>query len=97
MAIKQKYYGNLQLDNLGKAVKTIPEKVQKSEKYGHQIKVKAAMWEDGGITIDIWDAENKVAHKLGKLMLDKEFTSEPAAPAQTAADEVEDPDEDLPF
>jgi hypothetical protein len=96
MAIKQKYYGNLQLDNLGKAVKTIPGKVQKSEEYGHQIKVKAAMWEDGGITIDIWDAENKVAHKLGKLMLDKEFTSEPAAPAQTAA-EVEDPDEDLPF
>jgi len=54
------------------------------------------MWEDGGITIDIWDAENKVAHKLGKLMLDKEFTSEPAAPTQAAA-EVEDPDEDLPF
>tara|TARA_R100001480_G_scaffold30431_2_gene41447 strand:+ start:251 stop:541 length:291 start_codon:yes stop_codon:yes gene_type:complete len=96
MAIKQKYYGNLQLDNLGKAVKTIPGKVEKTEKYGHQIKVKAAMWEDGGITIDIWDAENKVAHKLGKLMLDKEFTSEPAAPSQ-AAPEVEDPDEDLPF
>ena len=96
MAIKQKYYGNLQLDNLGKAVKTIPGKVEKTEKYGHQIKVKAAMWEDGGITIDIWDAENKVAHKLGKLMLDKEFTSEPAAPTQAAV-EVEDPDEDLPF
>ena len=76
MAIKNKYYGNLQLDNLGKAVKTIPGKVEKTEKYGHQIKVKAAMWEDGGITI--------------------EFTSEPAAPTQTAA-EVEDPDEDLPF
>jgi len=97
MAIKNKYYGNLQLDNLGKAVKTIPGKVEKTEKYGHQIKVKAAMWEDGGITIDIWDAENKVAHKLGKLMLDKEFTSEAAAPTQTSAAEVEDPDEDLPF
>ena len=63
MSIKQKFFGNLQLDNLGKAVKTIPTKVEKSDKYGHQIKVKAAMWEDGGITIDIWDPENKVAHK----------------------------------
>jgi len=94
--IKQKYFGNLQLDNLGKAVKTIPGKVEKSEKYGHQIKVKAAMWEDGGITIDIWDGENKVAHKLGKLILDKEYVSEPPTPTKTSAP-VEDPDDELPF
>lgn len=98
MSIKQKFFGNLQLDNLGKAVKTIPSKVDKTEKYGHQIKVKGTMWEDGGITIDIWDAENKVAHKLGKLMVDKEFVK-PTSKIMNGADlikrEIEDPD--LPF
>lgn len=97
MSIKQKFFGNLQLDNLGKAVKTIPSKVEKSDKYGHQIKVKAAMWEDGGITIDIWDPENKVAHKLGKLMVDKEYVQPTASedPAPTTTEQSEDPD--LPF
>ena len=98
MSIKQKFFGNLQLDNLGKAVKTIPSKVDKTEKYGHQIKVKGTMWEDGGITIDIWDAENKVAHKLGKLMVDKEFVK-PTSKIMNGEDlikrEIEDPD--LPF
>jgi|TARA_R110000744_G_scaffold326736_1_gene432521 hypothetical protein len=99
MAIKQKYYGNLQLDNLGKAVKTIPGKVEKTEQYGHQIKVKAAMWEDGGITIDIWDAENKVAHKLGKLMMDKEYVqpAEPPKEQPAAAPQNDAEDPDLPF
>ena len=94
MSIKQKYFGNLQLDNLGKAVKTIPSKVEKTDKYGHQIKVKGTMWEDGGITIDIWDAENKVAHKLGKLMLDKDYagSTTSAKPEQSPSE-----DEDLPF
>jgi|TARA_R110000751_G_scaffold264578_1_gene363672 hypothetical protein len=95
MAIKQKYFGNLQLDNLGKAVKTIPGKVEKTEQYGHQIKVKAAMWDDGGITIDIWDAENKVAHKLGKLMLDTEYAKPKQQPA--AAPKIESEENDLPF
>ena len=98
MAIIKKYFGTIQLDNLGKAVRTIPAKVDKTEKYGHQIKVKAATWEDGGITIDIWDAENKVAHKLGKLMVDKEFVK-PTSKIMNGADlikrEIEDPD--LPF
>jgi|TARA_A100000172_G_scaffold63450_1_gene42846 hypothetical protein len=98
MSIKQKYFGNLQLDNLGKAVKTIPSKVEKTDKYGHQIKVKATMWEDGGITIDIWDAENKVAHKLGKLMLDKEFVK-PSPKTFNGEDLIkrEIEDTDLPF
>ena len=95
MAIKQKYFGNLQLDNLGKAVKTIPGKVEKTEQYCHQIKVKAAMWDDGGITIDIWDAENKVAHKLGKLMLDTEYAKPKQEPA--AALKIESEENDLPF
>tara|TARA_R100000935_G_C2775420_1_gene139449 strand:+ start:400 stop:687 length:288 start_codon:yes stop_codon:yes gene_type:complete len=95
MAIKQKYFGNLQLDNLGKAVRTVPGKVEKTDKYGHQIKVKAAMWEDGGITIDIWDAENKVSHKLGKLMLDTEYAAPKNEPQE--APETAKGENDLPF
>ena len=95
MAIKQKYFGNLQLDNLGKAVRTVPGKVEKTEKYGHQLKVKAAMWEDGGITIDIWDAENKVSHKLGKLMLDTEYATPKNKPEE--APETAKGENDLPF
>ncbi|HBY70514.1 MAG TPA: hypothetical protein DEG69_23795 [Flavobacteriaceae bacterium] len=97
MSIKQKFFGNLQLDNLGKAVKTIPSKVDKTEKYGHQIKVKGTMWEDGGITIDIWDAENKVAHKLGKLMVDKEFVKPTASKDPVPAPTTQESDPDLPF
>ena len=98
MSIKQKYFGNLQLDNLGKAVKTIPSKVEKTDKYGHQIKVKATMWEDGGITIDIWDAENNVANKLGKLIPDKEFVK-PTPKTFNGEDLIkrEIEDTDLPF
>ena len=56
--IKQKYFGNLQLDNLSVAVKQIPSKVKKTDDYGHQIKVQAQVWEDDGITIDIWEVES---------------------------------------
>ena len=96
--IKHKFWGTLQLDNLGKAVKTIPSKVEKTTEYGHQIKVKGAMWLDGGISIDIWDNENKTSIKLGKLNLDKEYVQPTASedPAPTpATQESEDPD--LPF
>ncbi len=71
--IKQKYFGNLQLDNLSVASKEIPGKVEKTEQYGHQIKVKAQVWEDDGITIDIWDNKNKKSDKLGRLILDKDY------------------------
>ena len=98
MAIKNKYYGNLQLDNLGKAVKTIPGKVEKTEKYGHQIKVKAAMWDDDGISIDIWDNETKTSLKLGKLTLDKEYVQPQETEKTTTEPEKEESDdEDLPF
>ena len=96
--IKQKFWGNLQLDKLGKAVRTVPGKVKKSDQYGHQIDVKAALWVDGNITIDIWDAENKTSIKLGKLNLDKEYV-QPAQSEKTIVEPAkeESADEDLPF
>ena len=95
MAIKQKYFGNLQLDNLGKAVRTVPAKVEKTAEYGHQLKIKAAMWEDGRITIDIWDAENQVSHKLGKLFMDTEYATPKNKPKETP--ETAKEEDDLPF
>lgn len=81
--IKQKYFGNLQLDSLSVAVKQIPSKVEKTDNYGHQIKVKAQVWEDDGITIDIWDSENKKSYKLGRLVLDKDYV-QPKAEVEEA-------------
>lgn len=81
--IKQKYFGNLQIDNLSVAVEQIPSKVEKTDNYGHQIKVKAQVWEDDGITIDIWDSENKKSYKLGRLILDKDYV-QPKAEVEEA-------------
>jgi len=103
MAIIKKYFGTIQLDNLGKAVRTVTGKVEKTEQYGHQIKVKAAMWDSGGITIDIWDNENKTSLKLGRLLLDTEYipAHEEAlnkSKIMNGADLIKrDVEEDLPF
>ena len=63
---KQKYFGSLSLDGIKKAVVEIPNKVgeYKGEK---QLKVNAAMWDDGNISLSIWDAEKKEEIKLGNL------------------------------
>tara|TARA_R100000734_G_C3295703_1_gene86921 strand:- start:132 stop:368 length:237 start_codon:yes stop_codon:yes gene_type:complete len=70
--IQGKMYGLLQIDNIQEAVKNVPAKTEKSEQYGHQLKVKATRWVDGNITIDLWDPENKKAYKIGMLREDKQ-------------------------
>ena len=88
----KKLFGNLSLDGIKKAVVGLPNKVDeyKGEK---QLKVQAAEWDDGGISISIWDAENKVSIKLGNLRVstldnNNSFTA-PAAGTKT--------NDDLPF
>mgnify|MGYP003128668642 FL=1 len=96
--IKQKFWGTLQLDNLGKAVRSLPDKEKKSDKYGHQFEVKAALWVEGGISIDVWDNENKVSIKLGKLNLDKDYVQpSPSDKPDPTTPKEEESDPDLPF
>lgn len=84
-----KFFGSLKLAELGQAVKE-GSKVTEHEKYGKQLKITAAQWEDGGITINIYNSDTKENLVIGNLRV-SQFTDE--APKQ-APKEVE---EDLPF
>ena len=58
---KKKISGVLELKNISRAVKTHSAKVQTHEKYGRQLKVKGAVWEDDSISLDIYNPETKVS------------------------------------
>ena len=87
---KQKFFGNLNLDGIKKAVVEIPSKVDEY-KGQKQLKVTASQWDDDGISLEIWTQETG-SIKLGNLRVSS-FGNEKAA-APTAASEA---DEDLPF
>ncbi len=89
---KTKYFGSLDLAGIKKAVLEVPSKVGEY-KGAKQLKVSASMWEDGGISIDLWDAEKKEAIKLGNLRVSTLDGNVPqvATAAETAAND------DLPF
>lgn len=100
-APKQKFYGNLQLDNLGKAIQSLPAKVQESEQYGKQFKINAAQWDDDKISISVWNPETKETFKLGTLIVsqfqpeDRALISEPLAQAGAVTEST--PKIKLPF
>ncbi len=87
---KQKYFGSLSLPGIKKAVTEIPNKVgeYKGEK---QLKINAAMWEDGNISLSIWNAEAKEEIKIGNLRMST-LDNNQSAPAPAA-----DTSNDLPF
>ena len=88
---KQKYFGSLNLDGIKKAVLEVPSKVgeYKDQK---QLKVTAAMWEDGGISLEVWNGEKKESIKLGNLRIS---TLDGAAPQKSV--ETTPQAGDLPF
>ena len=85
----KKLFGSLSLDGIKKAVETVPTKIgeYKGEK---QLKVNAAEWDDGGISISIWDAEKKESIRIGNLRIST-LDGSPAAKAENSAAD------DLPF
>lgn len=88
----KKLFGSLSLDGIKQAVVQVPGKVETHEKYGKQIKVTASQWEDGAISIDLWDGEKKESIKIGRLMVSTFDDAKPEAKAQTAV-----ASDDLPF
>ena len=88
----KKLFGSLSLDGIKKAVTGVPSKVgeYKGEK---QLKVTAAEWEDGGISITIWDAEKKESIRIGNLRIST--LDDNAAPQQSVNTTPQA--DDLPF
>ncbi len=86
----KKLFGSLSLDGIKKAVTEVPSKVgeYKGEK---QLKVSAAEWEDGGISLTIWDAEKKESIRIGNLRIST--LDDAPAPKQN----LEPQEGDLPF
>ena len=90
--VKQRLFGSINLGELKKAFTEVPSKVGEY-KGQQQLKVKGAVFEDGGIAIDVWDDETKTSYKIGNLRVsDDNFPAkdQPAAPKAVKAD-------DLPF
>ena len=89
---KQKFFGNFDLDELTSAIKSIKANDEISEYNGKkQVKIGAAQWEDGNISLDIYVKAQKQSFKIGQLRkstLDSNFS----APVKQ-----DDSNEDLPF
>jgi len=86
----KKFYGNISID----ALTELKHLIETHEKYGKQLKVGAAQWDDGGISIDVWDKEAKKATKLGSLRV-SQFENNGGGFAAPAAAAPSEPD--LPF
>lgn len=86
----KKYFGSLSLDNLKKAIASVPSKVKESEKYGKEFQINAAMWDDGNISFDVYNKDTQESFKLGSIRISNfDDATQDAAPAAA--------DSDLPF
>ena len=88
---KQKFFGNLSLDGIKKAVVQIPTKVG-DYKGDKQLKISAAQWDDDGISIEVWSQETG-SIRLGNLRVSKLDNG----PSQAKVEEFKAQDDDLPF
>ena len=85
----KKFFGNLNVDGITE----VKHLIEAHEKYGKQLKITAAQWEDGGISIDVWDKEAKKATKVGTLRV----STFDAAPQQQSVTSAPAGEPDLPF
>ena len=90
----EKFWGSLNLDKLKEAVLGAPSKIKEDEKYGKQLYIDAAQWEDGGISISVYDKESQQRFSIGNLRVsnfsDNADSGNKGASASKAG-------EDLPF
>lgn len=68
---KNKFYGSISLDGIKQAVTQVPAKVTSHEKYGKEVKITAAQWDDDAISLQVYDAESKTAINIGRIMISK--------------------------
>ena len=90
----KKYWGSLNLDEIGKAVKAVPDKYKDTEKYGKQLTVDATIWDDGNISISVYNKETKERYKVGNLRVSSFQNDGGGAFSAPTQDKTEG---DLPF
>ena len=82
------FWGNIKKKEIEEVLK-IEGAVTVHEKYGEQIKVKAAQWESGNITIQFW-------HKEANKNIDV-LVLRPQTDGTYSVNSVDDDDDDMPF
>ena len=77
----KKLWGSLSLDGITQAKGQVPKRFKQSDKYGKQMTFDARAWEDGNITLSIWDAEKQERIYIGTIRLsnDQSGGGSPAA------------------
>ncbi len=82
------FWGNIKKKEIEEVLK-IEGAVTVHEKYGEQIKVKAAQWDSGNITIQFW-------HKEANRNIDV-LVLRPQTDGTYSVNSVDDDDDDMPF
>ena len=91
-----RYWGSLSLDEIGKAVKTVPGKYKVSDEYGKQLVIDATMFDDGGIALSVYNKETQERIKIGSLRI-SQYQQEGATQAAPAPAAPKSNEPDLPF
>ena len=65
------YFGLLNIDDLGKTIKSNPDKVVNKENYGRNLQIDGKQWEDGSISLSIYNKESKERFNIGKIFKSK--------------------------
>ena len=82
------FWGNIKKKEIEEVLK-IEGAVTVHEKFGEQIKVKAAQWDSGNITIQFW-------HKEANRNIDV-LVLRPQTDGTYSVNSVDDDDDDMPF
>ena len=91
---KQKFWGSFDLEELTNAIKAVKANNEISEyKDKKQVRIGAAQWEDGNISLDIYVKATKTSYKIGTLRVSTLDGSSSFKPA----DDFAAKDGDLPF
>ena len=92
----KKFFGNFDLQELTDAIVAVKKNNELGEYKGkQQVKIGAAQWEDGNISIDVYVKAEKKSFKVGNLRVSTLNGNSSFAPAQ---DNLSTPQEgDLPF
>ena len=83
-----KIWGSLSLDGIAKAKTSTPARFKNSEKYGNQMTFDAKMWDDGNITLSVWNKDTQERTYIGSVRISKDQS--PYKAPDTASTESEE-------
>ena len=53
------YWGSINLDRIKEAIEKVPAKLKNDDKYGKQLQVDAKVWDDGNVSISVYNKDTK--------------------------------------